>query len=147
MSAEKLLQNFLNKLKENTGISSATLITEDGLMIASDDETSRTLDRMAHLVEIGAISAGILSMAERSIKLISDKNLSQIVLKGGKDTDQTGVTAILTAIYENIILLVIFPSRLNIGLIFYEIESVTLSIKKFMKENENRIVLHPESVL
>ena len=60
MSFEKLLQNFLNKLKENTGISSATLITEDGLMIASDDETCQTLDKMAHLVEIGAISAGIL---------------------------------------------------------------------------------------
>ena len=61
--------------------------------------------------------------------------------------DQTNVEVILTTIYENMILLVIFPSKLNMGLILYEIKSITFNIKKFMQEHENRIILHPESVL
>ena len=146
MLIEKTLQEYLNELKVNSGISSATLITEDGLMIASD-EASDTLDRMTHLAEIGAISAGIISMSERAIELITDKNLDQITLKGGKDGDETSVTIILSSIYENIILLVLFPSGLNLGLILYEIEEISKKIKKFMIESDGEIILNPESVL
>ncbi|MHA1410923.1 MAG: roadblock/LC7 domain-containing protein [Candidatus Odinarchaeia archaeon] len=146
MIAERPLQKYLNTLKSNTGISSATLITEDGLLIASD-EASDTLERMAHLAEIGAISAGIISMSERAIELITDKNLDQITLKGGKDSEDTSVTIILTSIYENIILLVLFPSNLNIGLILYEIEEIKKEIEDFMNANSDKIILNPESVL
>ncbi|MHA1382066.1 MAG: roadblock/LC7 domain-containing protein [Candidatus Helarchaeota archaeon] len=146
MIAEKYLQKYLNVLKSNTGISSATLITEDGLLIASD-EASDTLERMAHLAEIGAISAGIISMSERAIELITDKNLDQITLKGGKDDEDASVTIILTSIYENIILLVLFPSNLNIGLILYEIEQIKKEIEDFMNDNSDEIILNSESVL
>ena len=144
--AEKPLQEILNGLKSNTGISSATLITEDGLLIASD-EASSTLERMSHLAEIGAISAGILSMAERAIELITDKNLDQITLKGGKDDDDSSVTIVLSSIYQNIILLVMFPSKLNIGLVFYEIENVKNKIEEFMNSCETEVLLNAESVL
>jgi len=144
--AEKPLQEILNGLKSNTGISSATLITEDGLLIASD-EASSTLERMTHLAEIGAISAGILSMAERAIDLITDKNLDQITLKGGKDDDDSSVTIVLSSIYQNIILLVMFPSKLNMGLVFYEIENVKSKIEEFMNSCETEVILNAESVL
>ncbi|MHA1748795.1 MAG: roadblock/LC7 domain-containing protein [Promethearchaeota archaeon] len=146
MIVEKPLQKYLNNLKSNTGISSATLITEDGLLIASD-EASDTLERMSHLAEIGAISAGIISMAERAIELITDKNLDQITLKGGKDGDNSSVTIILTSIYENIILLVMFQSTLNIGLILYEIERIKKDIETYMAKSGETIILNPESVL
>lgn len=146
MLAEKPLQKYLNILKANTGISSATLITEDGLLIASD-EASDTLERISHLAEIGAISASIISMAERAIELITDKNLDQLMLKGGKDADSSSVTILLTSIYENIILLVLSPTSLNMGLILYEIDHITQKIKQFMTEHGGKVILNPESVL
>ena len=146
MLAQKPLQEMLNTLKANTGISSATLITEDGLLIASD-EASNTLERMAHLAEIGAISAGIISMAERAIELITDKNLDQITLKGGNDDDDSSVTIVLSSIYQNIILLVMFPSKLNIGLVFFEIENIKKKIEEFMNKYKDEIILNSESVL
>lgn len=144
--AEKPLQEYLDILKSNSGISNATLITEDGLLIACDKD-SNTLERMAHLGTIGAISAGILALAERAIELITDNKLDQIVLKGGKDDDISSFTIILTSVYENIILLVLFPSILNMGLILFEIQEVTKKIIQLMNEKGDELTLHAESVL
>ncbi len=143
--AEKSLQDYLNKLKENSGITSATLITEDGLLIAAD-KASDTLEYTAHLSAIGAISAGLISMAERAIELISDKKLDQIMLKGGKDEDENSIILILTAIYENIILVVLLPSKLNVGLVFFEINNIIGEIIQYMKSNKE-ITLNVESML
>jgi len=146
MLIEKPLQKFLNDLKVNSGISSATLITEDGLIIASD-ELNDTIEHLTHLIEVGAISAGILSMAERVVDLISTRKLNQILIKAGSDNDELSIALILTLIYQNIILLILFPSNLNIGLIFYEIEQVKDKIIEYMKEKGDEIILNPESVL
>jgi len=144
--AEKTLQKYLNRLKTNTGVNSALLITEDGLLIAAD-ETSDKLEYKDEFIKIGAVSAGIISMSERVIELITNKKLNQILLKGGKDSDTDSITIILTLIYENIILLVLFPSKINIGLVFYEIEQIKNDITKFMSEHGDEIVLNQESVL
>jgi len=144
--AEKTLQKFLNRLKSNTGVNNALLLTEDGLLIAAD-ETSDKLENKDEFIKISAVSAGIISMSERVIELITNKNLNQILLKSGKDSERESMTIILTLLYENIILLVLFPSEINIGLVFYEIEQIKIEINKFMTDHGNEIILNQESVL
>ncbi|MHA1232838.1 MAG: roadblock/LC7 domain-containing protein [Candidatus Helarchaeota archaeon] len=146
MLAEKTLQKFLNRLKSNTGVNNALLLTEDGLLIAAD-ETSDKLENKDEFIKISAVSAGIISMSERVIELITNKNLNQILLKSGKDSERESMTIILTLLYENIILLVLFPSEINIGLVFYEIEQIKIEINKFMTDHGNEIILNQESVL
>jgi len=121
-------------------------LTEDGLLIAAD-ETSDKLENKDEFIKISAVSAGIISMSERVIELITNKNLNQILLKSGKDSERESMTIILTLLYENIILLVLFPSEINIGLVFYEIEQIKIEINKFMTDHGNEIILNQESVL
>ncbi|MFW9881007.1 MAG: roadblock/LC7 domain-containing protein [Candidatus Thorarchaeota archaeon] len=145
MIVNKKLQEYLTKLKENSGITSATLITEDGLLIAADKE-SDNLEYTAHLSAIGAISASLISMAERATMLIRDKKLDQIIIKGGKDGEEESISLILTVIYENIILLVLLPSKLNVGLVFFEIENIIGEISDFMNTNKE-LKLNVKSIL
>jgi len=146
MSSEKTLQKFLNELKTNSGITTALLVTEDGLLIAVD-ELNNNSEKMSCIMEIGAVSAGILSMAEKIIELVTDQSLSQIVIKAGRDDVDPSVTCIITLVYKNVILLIFLPSTLNIGLVFYEIENTKQKISQFLQEKDDNFILHPESVL
>ncbi|MHA1310838.1 MAG: roadblock/LC7 domain-containing protein [Candidatus Helarchaeota archaeon] len=146
MISEKPLQKFLNELKINSGISRSILITEDGLLITRDDENSNSNDLMQNM-EIGAITAGILSMSERLVDLLTKQKLNQILIKTELDSEENGLTTIITLVYNNIILLVFFPSKLNVGLILFEIEETKQKISDYLKNQKGDFILNPESVL
>ncbi|MHA1372354.1 MAG: roadblock/LC7 domain-containing protein [Promethearchaeota archaeon] len=146
--AEKSLQKLLNRLKSNTNITNALLITEDGLLIAADEDSDNLdFEYKDNFIKIGAISAGIISMSERVLEIITEKKLGQILLNSGDNNKADGITMILTLLYENIILLVLFPSKINIGLVLYEIERLKEEITQFMIKNSENTILNLESVL
>ena len=87
-------------------------------------------------------------MAEQAIKLIdSNKELQQLIIHAGRQNSQleTDFSIILTLVHDNIILLVIYPSLLNVGMILYEIEKASEVIKDYLGNNQH--FLHEESVL
>jgi len=146
---ERLLEILID-LKKRTGVWNSLLVTEDGLVIASDDisQIMGNLETMGYYQNIGAVSAGALSMAEQSIKLIdTNKELKQLIIHAGSADSLylESFSIILTLVHTNIILLVIYPSVLNIGLILYEIENVGMEIHQYLSDGEH--ILHEESVL
>ncbi|MCK5183033.1 MAG: roadblock/LC7 domain-containing protein [Candidatus Heimdallarchaeota archaeon] len=146
---ERLLE-VLTDFKKRTGVWNSLLVTEDGLVIASDDisQIMGNLETMGYYQNIGAVSAGALSMAEQSIKLIdANKELKQLIIHAGSADSLyiESFSIILTLIHSNIILLVIYPSILNVGMILYEIENVGKEIHQYMSDGEH--ILHEESVL
>jgi predicted regulator of Ras-like GTPase activity (Roadblock/LC7/MglB family) len=132
------LVTLLDDLIRNTGITSSCLITEDGLVIASNSEQSEQDEEVN--VNFAAISASILSMAERGIEILNtNKNLEQIKIDAGFDSHvDEDFTIIITRVFSNVLLQVIFPKRINTGLIHYETNKIIRDIKNQMYEDSSR---------
>ncbi|MFX1366542.1 MAG: roadblock/LC7 domain-containing protein [Promethearchaeota archaeon] len=134
---EKLV-NLLDDLMINTGIISSSLITEDGLIIATNSEQNEQDEEIN--INFAAISASILSMAERGIEILNaNKNLEQIKIDAGfdKQTDED-FTIILTRVLSNILLQVIFPQKVNIGLIHFETDKIINRIQNQINNTSSR---------
>ena len=87
-------------------------------------------------------------MAEQAIKLIDQhKELQQQIIHAGTSSPYgtpDNFSIILTLMQTNIILLVIYPSVLNLGMVLYEIEKTKEQIVEYMSQGE--FILHDESV-
>ena len=144
------LYSILKDLKTRSGIWNSILVTEDGLVIASDDlkQIAGNLETLNYYENIGAITAGALSMAEQAIQLIDQhKELQQQIIHAGTSShigSPDSFSIVLTLMQTNIILLVIYPSVLNLGMILYEIEKTKEHINEYMREGD--FLLHEESV-
>lgn len=130
----KLLDNFIL----NTKVTSSTLITEDGLIIATNSEQNDEDEEIN--INFAAISASILSMAERGIEIINaNKLLEQIKIDAGFDKSlEADFTILITRVFSNVLIQVIFPKRINIGLIQFETNKVINEINNNLKENTSR---------
>ncbi|MEE9379359.1 MAG: hypothetical protein V3V33_15145 [Candidatus Lokiarchaeia archaeon] len=126
----KLLDALLIKLK----VSSSSLITEDGLVIATNSQQNE--EEIDVRTNFAAISASILSMAERGIEIINaNKILNQIKIDAGLSQDiDENFTVLITRAYSNILLQIIFPKRLNIGLIHFEVNNTIKEINKLTQQ-------------
>ncbi len=129
---------LLDEVIKNTGVSSSSLITEDGLVIASNSEL-KDIDEEIYS-NFAAISASILSMAERGIEIInSNKILEQIKIDAGMDDNRDAdFTILITRVISNVLLQVIFPKRINIGLIQFETNKVINEIRKIVQADTSR---------
>ena len=132
------LVSLLDKLVFNSGITSSTLITEDGLIIATNSAQNLE-DELTH-TDFAAISASILSMAERGIEIINkNKILEQIKIDAGLDkNNEADFTILVSRIYSNVLLQVIFPKKVNIGLIHFEINKIINEMKSIIKNDTKR---------
>ncbi|MFX1444001.1 MAG: roadblock/LC7 domain-containing protein [Promethearchaeota archaeon] len=127
----KLLDNF----NMNTKISCSTLITEDGLIIASNSEHNYQ-DEEEH-TNFAALSASMLSMAERGIEIINaNKNLQQIKIDASNSgSSDSNFSILITRVIANILIQMIFPKEINIGLIDFEISKLTNEVRKIVQQN------------
>ena len=134
----KKFVDILDGIIINTGIKNSNLITEDGLVIASNTQQDE-LD-VERNINFAAISASILSMAERGIEIINEnKILEQIMIDAGLDTScDEDFTILITKIYSNVLLQVIFPKKINIGLIHFEITTAVKEMKVLIKKDTER---------
>ena len=129
-----LLDDFIT----STGVNSSSLITEDGLVIAVNSDQDEQEEEINY--NFAAISASILSMAERGIEIINtDKNLEQIKIDAGLDQNlEADFTILITRIYSNVLLQIIFPKRINTGLIHFETNKIIKQIKEIIQKDTSR---------
>jgi len=130
---DKLI-TLLDDLLINVGVSSSSLITEDGLVIATNSQQNEEEKEVR--TNFAAISASILSMAERGIEIVNaNKMLDQIKIDAGLNENRDGdFTVLITRAYSNILLQVIFPKRLNIGLIHFEVNKTIKEINTLIQK-------------
>ena len=95
----------LNEFTINTKVSKSQLITEDGLVIASNTNKEGDVDEETSS-NFAAISASILSMAERGIEIINtNKILEQIKIDAGLDANnEADFSILITRITKNVLL-------------------------------------------
>ena len=129
---DNLLQ-ILDDLIVNTGVSSSSLITEDGLVLAINTEQNEQDEEVN--TNFAAISASILSMAERGIEIINEnKMLEQIKIDAGfKQNLEEDFTIMISRISTNILLQVIFARTVNVGLIHFEINKSITEIRNLVQ--------------
>ncbi len=130
--------NLLDEFINNTKVSSATLITEDGLVMASNSEQNDQEEEVN--INFAAISASILSMAERGIEIINkNKILEQIKIDAGFNNSlEADFSILITRIFSNVLIQVIYPKKINIGLIQFETIKIINEIKNYFKEETIR---------
>lgn len=130
---DKLIK-LLDDLLINVDVSSSSLITEDGLVIATNSQQNEEEKEVR--TNFAAISASILSMAERGIEIVNaNKMLDQIKIDAGLNENIEGdFTVLITRAYSNILLQVIFPKRLNIGLIHFEVNKTIKEINTLIQK-------------
>ena len=132
------LVKILDEIVTNTGINSSNLITEDGLVIASNSDQNE-IDEEVNM-NFAAISASILSMAERGIEIINtNKILEQIKIDAGLDQNfDPDFSILISRVISNVLLQLIFPKRINIGLIHFEINKTIKEIKDLIQNDTSR---------
>ncbi len=130
-----ILVKILDEIVTNTGISSSNLITEDGLVIASNSSQNEVDEEVN--MNFAAISASILSMAERGIEIINtNKMLEQIKIDAGLDQNfDPDFTILISRVISNVLLQIIFPKRINMGLIHFEINKTIKEIKNIVQKD------------
>ena len=129
-----LLDDFIT----STGVNSSSLTTEDGLVIAVNSDQDEKEEEINY--NFAAISASILSMAERGIEIINtNKILEQIKIDAGLDQNiDADFTILITRVYSNVLLQIIFPKKINTGLIHFEINKFIKQIKEIIQSDTSR---------
>ena len=127
---------LLDDLNKEIPIISSSLITEDGIVIT----TNSTDSKEEIYTDFAAISASILSMAERGIEIVNaNKILEQIKIDAGLETNhEADFTILITRVYSNVLLQIIFSKITNIGLIQYEISKVIKKIRDIIQKDTSR---------
>ena len=118
----------------NTGIINSSIVTEDGIVVASSNTNNQFNDENSK--EIGAISASIMSMAEKGLEILNENViLEQIKIDVGIDENiEHNFTIIIERICANLLLQILFEKRLNIGEIHYKINMTINNIKKMIND-------------
>ena len=113
------IKEILQDFKERTKVISSILYTHDGTIIFMDSEKS--LDDKSNNRLIGIVYSNIIALAEHSIfKMEEGNRLKQISIQAGEQIDSIdGIKVILESVRENIFLLVMIPTSLNIGVFFF----------------------------
>ena len=137
---ENLIE-ILNSLA-NKGITNSRILTEDGIIIASNDTGNQINNDNSK--DMGAISASIMSIAEKGVEILN-KNviLEQIKIDVGIDENiEKDYTIIIERISQNLLLQVLFPKRINIGIVHFETNKAINDIKKITNDKKiNELLL------
>ena len=129
----KNLEEIIDNLS-NTGIINSRIVTEDGIVVVSSTTKNQINDE--NNKDIGAISASIMSMAEKGLEILNENvMLEQIKIDVGIDENiEHDFTIIIERICENLLLQVLFEKRINIGEIHYKINMTISNIKKIIND-------------
>jgi predicted regulator of Ras-like GTPase activity (Roadblock/LC7/MglB family) len=79
-------------------------------------------------------------MAERGIEIINtNKILEQIKIDAGLDQNlEADFTILITRVYSNVLLQIIYPKKINTGLIHFETNKIIKQIKEIIQSDTSR---------
>ena len=120
-----MLKSVLNELNgSSTDIEASAIISIDGLMMASLMPQGFDEDRM------GAMSAAMLSLGDRTAQELARGNLEQVLIKGS-----TGYV-LLTGAGEESVVTVLAKPNAKLGLIFLDLKRAAEAVTKMLKANQ-----------
>ena len=130
---EREIQNILKLFRERTNIICSTLFTEDGFIITLEKEQIEEDDE--HYQSVCAINAGIVALAENSVKIIREDNfIKQISIQAGDPLDNESFMIHLESVTKNVRLGIMFPLYLNLGVIQFELNQTIQKLSKYFIE-------------
>ena len=117
------IQEILKGFRERTKIISSILYSQDGTIISIESEKSRDDKRNNEL--IGIVCSNIIALAEHGMFKTEEGNkLKQISIQAGEQLDSIdGIKMVLESVRDDIFLLVMIPTSLNLGVIFFELNN------------------------
>ncbi|MDD2925374.1 roadblock/LC7 domain-containing protein [Rhodoferax sp.] len=116
-----MFQQSLEDLNGSTAdIEASALISTDGLMMASALPQGMDEDR------IGAMSAALLSLGERTAKELTRGQLERVLIQGAQGY------VIMTAAGPEAVLTVLAKSNAKLGLIFLDIKRAAEALSKLI---------------
>ncbi|HID66219.1 MAG TPA: hypothetical protein EYP32_05195 [Aquificaceae bacterium] len=113
-------QAVLQELIKASGIEGATLVSLDGLPIASVLPPDTEEDKVA------AMSAAILSLGEKVVEELQKGNLEQITIKGNHGY------IVITGIGQDAVLTTLAGENAKLGLIYIEIKKAQQQLKELI---------------
>jgi predicted regulator of Ras-like GTPase activity (Roadblock/LC7/MglB family) len=112
-----LLNSILNELNGSTAdIEASAVLSTDGLMMAAQLPASMDEDR------VGAMSAAMLSLGDRTSRELVRGELEQVLVKGAKGY------VLMTHAGPDAVLTVLTKSNARLGLIFLDVKRAADSI-------------------
>lgn len=126
---EKITE-ILRGFRERTKIICSLLYTHDGTIISV--ESGKSHDDINNNRLIGIVYSNIIALAEHNIFKIEEGNkLKQISIQAGEQMDSIdGIKVVLESVRDNLFLLVMMPTSLNLGVIFFELNNTIRRINK-----------------
>ena len=116
-----MLKSVLNELNgSSTDIEASAIISIDGLMMASLMPQGFDEDRM------GAMSAAMLSLGDRTAQELARGTLEQVLIKGNQGF------VILTGAGKEAVVTVLAKPNAKLGLIFLDVKRAAESIAKMI---------------
>ncbi len=116
-----MLSSILSDLNgSSTDIEASGVVSTDGLMMASELPAGMDEDR------VGAMSAAMLSLGDRTAQELGRGTLEQVLIKGEKGY------VVMTHAGTDAVVTVIAKSNAKLGLIFLDIKRAAESIAKLI---------------
>ena len=114
-----MLTSILSELNGTSAdIEASAIVSTDGLMMAALLPSSMDEDR------VGAMSAALLSLGDRTAKELARGGLEQVLIKG------LGGYVLMTYAGDDAVLTVLAKSQAKLGLIFLDVKRAAESISK-----------------
>jgi len=118
---EDMLSSILNELNGTSAdIEASAVISTDGLMIAA--VLPQTLDED----RVGAMSAAMLSLGDRTSQELARGELEQVLIKGGDGF------VLMTHAGDEAVVTVLAKPKAKLGLIFLDVKRAADSITKLL---------------
>ena len=138
---EKILENF----RKRTDILCSILFTEDGFIIALDQ--AYTSEDSEYYQSLGALCAGIVSLAGNSVEIIYDnRKIKQISVQAGHQLEHDGFHILIESVSNDVLLSIIFPTSLNFSVILFELKQIISKLQKYFSPAEKDEILGTLSV-
>ncbi len=118
---EEMISSILSDLNGTSAdIEASAVISTDGLMIAALLPSGMDEDR------VGAMSAAMLSLGDRTAQELARGNLEQVMIKGNQGY------VLMTHSGEDAVLSVLAKPNARLGLIFLDVKRAAESITKLL---------------